>query len=96
MVQRDGVYWIIAGAYNSANRFELYRWDGQSAPNLAHQWQKGTFNPEAILAVPNRPGEFLILSDEGAVKRGAAQCKELPETQRQFRSILARVTGTEN
>jgi hypothetical protein len=88
MVQRDGAYYIIAGAYDSADRFELYSWDGQQNVHLLHRWEKHSMNPEAILALPGKP-ELLILTDEGSKKgEGARPCKELPPANRQFRGVL--------
>ncbi|HTG45557.1 MAG TPA: DUF3616 domain-containing protein, partial [Verrucomicrobiae bacterium] len=87
IVQRDGQYHIVAGAFGSANKFELYSWDGQGTPSLLHQWEKHALNPEAILALPGNPG-FLILTDEGSRSTGGRPCKELPESSRRFRSVL--------
>ena len=93
MVQRDGSYFIIAGARDGGKDAQLYRWDGKGAAVLAHQWEPRTFNPEAILSMPGRPNEFLILSDDGGVKTGGKECKDMPEVSRQFRSILMKISG---
>ena len=92
MVQRDGHYFIIAGARDGGKDAQLYRWNGRGTPMMIHQWEPRTFNPEAILSVPGRPGEFLILSDDGSVKTRGKECKDMPEASRQFRSVLMKLT----
>jgi hypothetical protein len=91
MVQRDGQYFIIAGARDGGHATQLYRWDGSGAPEILHQWQAKTFNPEAILTVPGQPNEFIILSDDGGIKTAGRECKDLPEAGRTFRSVLLRI-----
>jgi hypothetical protein len=87
LMQQNGTYYIIAGAHNGRDDFQLYSWDGSSAPTLLHDW-KGSFNPEAILAVPGDPNKFVILSDDGTRKSGGTPCKLLPEANRRFRGVL--------
>ena len=58
---------------------------------LLHGWEPKTFNPEAILSVPGRANEFMILSDDGGVKTGRKECKDMPEASRQFRSVLVKL-----
>jgi hypothetical protein len=91
MVQRDGEYYIIAGARDGGKDAQLYRWDGAGAPVLLHGWEARTFNPEAIMSVPGRAHEFLILSDDGSIKTGGKECKDMPEASRQFRSVLVKI-----
>ncbi len=85
MVQRDGVYYIVAGASGSGNRFELYKWYGQESVSLLHRWEKHSFNPEAILALPGK--SLFVLSDESS-KGGLISCKNLPAGSRSFRGVL--------
>lgn len=88
LMQQNGTYYIIAGAHNGRDDFALYSWDGANEAALLHDW-KGSFNPEAILAVPGTTGSFVILSDDGTRKsKGGAPCKLLPEPNRRFRSVL--------
>ena len=87
LVHRDGHYFIIAGARDGGHDTQLYRWDGTASPVLLHQWQAKTFNPEAILNVPGKPNEFLILSDDGGLKTAGKECKDMPEASRIFRSV---------
>jgi hypothetical protein len=87
LVQRDGKYYIIAGAYDGADRFELYEWNGAEGISLLHKWPKHTVNPEAILALPTRP-ELLVLSDESSKGSEYIACKNLPSRLRKFRGVL--------
>ena len=91
LVQRGGEYFIIAGARDGGHDTQVYRWDGANAPEKLHEWQAKTFNPEAILNVPGKPDEFLILSDDGGVKTAGKECKEMPEASRVFRSVVLRI-----
>ena len=89
ILQQNGTYYLIAGPRTGKDDFQLYSWDGASKLNLLHDWRKGSFNPEAVLAVPDAPNKLIILSDDGSRKTGGTPCKELPEAQRRFRSVLA-------
>ena len=91
LVQQDGKFYMIAGARDCGHEFQFYRWDGKAAPELLHQWEARTFNPEAILSLPGRSNEFLILSDDGSLKTGGTQCKDFPEPSRRFRSVLLKI-----
>ena len=93
LVQRDGKYYMIAGARDGGHDFQLYRWDGAGEAALLHEWKARSFNPEAILSMPGRADEFLILSDDGSVKAGGMECKELPEASRRFRAVLLKIQG---
>jgi hypothetical protein len=90
LVQQNGVYYIIAGARNGKDDFQLYAWEGSGDPRLLHDW-KGSFNPEAILAIPGEPNHLMILSDDGSRKTKGTECKLLPEDQRRFRSVRVRI-----
>jgi hypothetical protein len=87
LMQQNGTYYIIAGARNGRDDFQLYSWNGADAPKMLHDW-KGSFNPEAVVAVPGHPHQLIILSDDGSRKTRGIECKMLPETQRKFRSVL--------
>ena len=89
LMQQDGTYYIIAGPHSGRDDFQLYSWDGTSAPKMLHHWQKGAFNPEAVLAVPGDQNKLIILSDDGSKKTSGTPCKMLPEAQRRFRSVVA-------
>ena len=91
LVQRDGKYYMIAGARDGGHDFQLYRWNGTAQAELLHEWKARTFNPEAILALPGRSNEFLILSDDGGLKVNGEECKDSAEAFQRFRSVLVRV-----
>jgi hypothetical protein len=93
LVQQGGKYYMIAGARDGGKDFQLYRWDGASAPQMLHQWEARTFNPEAILSVPGKTDEFLILSDDGSIKTAGQECKTFPEASRRFRSVVLKIQG---
>jgi hypothetical protein len=88
LVQQSGTFYIIAGARNGKDDFQLYSWNGTSAPKLLHDW-KGSFNPEAVVNVPGEPDKLIIFSDDGSRKTKGTPCKMLPEAQRKFRTVLA-------
>ena len=82
-----GEYIIIAGAYDTAARAQLYRWDGRSpAPTLVRMnW--GSINPEAVVFYSGRR-EAQVLSDDGTLKIARVPCKELKDPmQRRFRAV---------
>src|SRR5688500_10502422 len=93
MLQHEGKYYMIAGARDGGKDFQLYRWDGSTAPQILHQWEARTFNPEAILSVPGKSDEFLILSDDGSIKTAGQECKTFPEASRRFRAVLLKIQG---
>ena len=87
LMQQNGTYYIIAGAHNGRNDFQLYSWNGTEAPKMLHDW-KGSFNPEAVVAVPGEPNKLIILSDDGSRKTKGTTCKMLPEAKRRFRTVI--------
>ena len=87
LVQQNGTYYIIAGAHNGRDDFQLYSWNGADALTMLHDW-KGSFNPEAVVPVPGHPKNLIILSDDGSRKTKGTPCKMLPEAQRKFRTVL--------
>jgi hypothetical protein len=93
MVQHEGKYYVIAGARDGGKDFQFYRWDGTGSPKMLHQWEARTFNPEAILSVPGKTDEFLILSDDGSIKTAGQECKTFPEASRRFRAVRLRIEG---
>jgi hypothetical protein len=87
IVQRQDRYFIVAGAFNGADRFELYEWDGKEGLSLLHRWPKHSMNPEAILALPGKP-ELLVLTDDGSKKTAGNECKDSAPAMRHFRGVL--------
>jgi len=82
-------YFIIGGSYKGGGASEIFHWDGKSkGAKLLYRWEPHTVNAEAIMAVPGKPGELLVLSDEGNKRKLGIECKDLPETSRHFKSLL--------
>jgi len=82
-------YYLIGGSYKGGGASEIYHWDGKSPEaDLLYRWEPHIVNAEAIMAMPGKPGELLILSDDGSKRKLGIECKELPEFARHFRSIL--------
>lgn len=87
--EKQGIYAIVAGAYDTSSTFKLYQWSGnpQENPEFIEGNFPENFNPEEIVFYPNRD-TFQILSDDGNIERnGKIPCKKLPEKERFFRSI---------
>jgi hypothetical protein len=95
IVQRENDYFIVAGAYDSGNKFELYHWDGHAGLSVLHRWKKHSINPEAILAMPGT-NDLLVLTDESGKDDAGRECKELPAWSRHFRGVLIEQEGAEN
>ena len=86
-------YVIIAGAYDTAARAQLYVWDGQSTKPTLVSLKWGTINPEAVVLYP-QGGALQVLSDDGTVKIGGVPCKELTDSrQRRFRAVRVTLGG---
>lgn len=84
-------YWIVGGPTADAGDFRLFRWSGKAAerpaPVAGIDFSKnGQLRPEALFAVP---GTTLvhILSDDGGVKVGSVECKNLDAAKQTFRGI---------
>ena len=81
---RDGDRWLVlAGPVPKGGRFAIYSWDGVSAPVDLGISLAG-LNPEALL--PLGGGRWLVISDDGAVRRidaesaeddGLSECKDI-------------------
>ncbi len=88
-IERVGdAYLIVAGPYDAAGEFSLYRWSGKetdAAVPIEAPILNGLF-PEALFAVVET-GEVQILSDDGKAKVGARDCKDAPRAQQSFRSV---------
>lgn len=87
----QGVYLIVAGAYDGLGSFVLYQWDGVNEPQPLEIGLPAGFNPEGMLFYPSRASGFQLLSDDGMVVReGELPCKEVTDTQnphKYFRSL---------
>lgn len=83
---------VIAGAHDGGGKSKFYSWDGRGgAPRRLEPVMPKDFNPEAILALPGKPGSFLVLSDDGAKMVDGETCKTLPPSRRSFRSVEIRL-----
>ncbi len=95
--QREQCYLIVAGAYDSSDRFALYQWSGldQTPQRVDVMGLPSDFRPEGILFYPGREQQFQLLSDDGSLKRmGDVPCKEIADRnspQKYFRSLWVRV-----
>ncbi len=80
-----GQYLIVAGAYDSTQRFALYAWSGASGapPRLLSPLQNGDLKPEEIILWPGDSEHVLLISDDGDRRIGHQACKDLsrPELQ---------------
>lgn len=87
----QGVYLIVAGAYDGVGAFVLYQWDGMGEPQPLEIELPAGFNPEGMLFYPGRESGFQLLSDDGMVVReGELPCKEVEDPQnphKYFRSL---------
>lgn len=92
------VYLIVAGAYDSSDKFGLYLWSGNDLEkpqkiklnNLPDQ-----FRPESVLFYPNQANRFQLLSDDGAIIRvDNTSCKDIEDINnpnKYFRSVWIQV-----
>lgn len=81
-------YLIVAGPFNDEGAFQLYRWCGDPAhqPEAIEGADLSGLRPEAIVIDPEHPDEILLLSDDGGVKTGDVECKDLPKDKRTFQA----------
>ncbi len=93
------VYLIIAGAYDSSDKFALYWWSGNrqdTAQKIESINLPVDFRPEAVLFYPNRKNQFQLLSDDGAIPRvDGKTCKKIKDEnhlEQYFRSLWITVS----
>ena len=84
----DKGYYVLAGPSSGNAASRLYHWTGgSSSPQLVSGINFQKINPEGIcLLNAAETMEFLILSDDGSRKIRGKECKDLPESERQFRA----------
>lgn len=84
-----GTYLISAGPYDGRGSFHFYRWAGRRAtPHRIHTPKLGNFHPEAVIIYPETGlSRFQILSDDGKRSAGGWSNREMPFTDRTFRSL---------
>ncbi len=81
--------WVLAGPAVGGDNFRLYVWSGPGTParEVPTRFPR-RFRPEGLLGHPRRsPAEFLVLSDDGSLRLGDGECRDLPDpAQRRFRA----------
>jgi hypothetical protein len=83
-------YFIIAGAYDASNSFQLYQWSGDAAdvPVRVNGIDFRGLNPEELLIYPEEKDHIQILSDDGSKKLNGQTCKDLENANdKNFRSV---------
>lgn len=85
------VYYVVTGPPADRGSFALYRWSGkaQEAPTPVPGVSLGDLRPEAMFAVPGS-GELQLISDDGGLRVGGSECKDLPTARQTFRSLTLR------
>jgi hypothetical protein len=80
-------YMIVAGPTGKTGDFALYRWSGDAdeAPLELGHVDFTQARPEALFAIPGTR-MVQILSDDGG-----AHCKDIPEEEQSFRSVVVRL-----
>jgi len=93
------VYLIIAGAYDSSDKFGLYWWSGndeEKPQKIEINDLPEKFRPESILFYPNQKNRFQLLSDDGTIIRiNNTPCKDIDDKahpEKYFRSVWIRVS----
>lgn len=89
-------YVIIAGHFGAGESGTaenvpsvIYRWSGDTGqpPVRVEGLDLSDFNPEAQVIYPHQESSFQLLSDDGTVKVGGMDCKDVEDAgQRRFRS----------
>jgi hypothetical protein len=85
----EGTYIISAGPYDSGGPFRFYRWAGAGTqPEQILVDDLGDYHPEAIIIYPDKGlREMQILSDDGKREFDGISNRDLPMSQRTFRSF---------
>jgi hypothetical protein len=85
----DPGYAIVAGPFDDAGAFGLYRWSGNETDVPAERTDVdfGELRPEALFPIPGT-ANLQVLSDDGSVMVGTQECKRQPEDAQSFRSII--------
>jgi Protein of unknown function (DUF3616) len=89
-VPEAGAYLVIAGAYDDAHDFRLYRWSGALPDRaIALDVEMGDCKPEELIvtAVRGRTCELQLLSDDGDRDVDGRTCKKSKPEKRSFRGL---------
>jgi Protein of unknown function (DUF3616) len=85
--EQRNTYVIVAGAVDDCPAFQVFLWNPAKPPVRLSGADLFGLRPEAIVVYPDRPNEILLLSDDGGIKVGNVECKDLkPSGQRAFRA----------
>jgi hypothetical protein len=89
IVQHDGRYFVVAGAFDGGDKEKLFTWDGTTAPPVREEKVGAKhFSAEAAILFPTSGwNRFLVLSDDGGTRQDGQRCKDLPRSQRSFRAV---------
>jgi Protein of unknown function (DUF3616) len=90
------IYLIVAGPFDDEGTFQLYTWSGDPArqPERIEGADLSGLNPEAIVIYPDKNDQVQLLSDDGGVKTGNTECKDLEDaTRKTFRGRWISVPG---
>lgn len=88
----SGDYLILAGAFDEARRFALFRWSGRLGDDPEQiELNLDPLNPEGLSLLPD--GRLLVLSDDGEVQVDGRNCKSnrTPVERRSFRGRIVRL-----
>ena len=82
-------YYLLAGHIDGKKGSRLYRWErGSSAPQPVREIKFPGINPEGICLHDSADGsELLVVSDDGTRTLNGHECKNLPQSERQFRAF---------
>jgi hypothetical protein len=75
---------VLAGGYESEIGFQIYTWagTGKDKPVPIKGLKLTTLKPESIVLYPGDSEKFQIVSDDGTMKVGDQDCKEVSEPDR--------------
>jgi hypothetical protein len=85
--EREGAFYVVAGALDGADTFAVFRWRGPPAAAGARVPMSRTpanLQPEALVLSARGA---LLLSDDGDRRVAGAPCREVPAPRRRFRAI---------
>jgi hypothetical protein len=90
-VPSPGVYIIIAGSFDNARDFRLYRWSGRRDEDAVpvDAGDLSGLNPEELI-VAGESGDGVVvdlLSDDGDSPIGGGSCKDAQASMRQFSAV---------
>ncbi len=85
---RNGIYLILAGAFDGNDTSHLYEWDGKSAPRRVTDIKRESGNPEALLPDSASSDSIRILLDNGSTLIDGKACKDVKDPERRFFEVI--------